>query len=53
MLAGEDGVTDVPGIFAAGDIRSKKLRQIVTAVADGASAIQSVQEYLLQAKITK
>ncbi len=53
VLAGEDGVTDVPGIFAAGDIRSKKLRQIVTAVADGASAIQSVQEYLLQAKITK
>ena len=53
VLAGEDGVTDVPGIFAAGDIRSKKLRQIVTAVVDGASAIQSVQEYLLQAKITK
>ena len=53
VLAGEDDVTDVPGIFAAGDIRSKKLRQIVTAVADGASAIQSVQEYLLQAKITK
>lgn len=53
VLAGEDGVTDVPGIFAAGDIRSKKLRQIVTAVADGASAIQSVQEYLLQTKITK
>lgn len=53
VLAGEDGVTDVPGIFAAGDIRSKKLRQIVTAVADGAAAIQSVQEYLLQEKITK
>lgn len=53
VLAGEDGITDVPGIFAAGDIRSKKLRQIVTAVADGATAIQSVQEYLVQTKITK
>lgn len=53
VLAGEDGATSMPGIFAAGDIRKKKLRQIVTAVADGACAIQSVQEYLLQKKITK
>ncbi len=53
VLAGEDTVTDVPGIFAAGDIRSKKLRQIVTAVADGANAISSVSEYLLQSKVTK
>ncbi len=53
VLAGEDTVTDVPGIFAAGDIRNKKLRQIVTAVADGANAISSVSEYLLQSKVTK
>lgn len=53
VLAGEDGVTSTPGIFAAGDIRKKKLRQIVTAVADGACAIQSVQEYLMQTKVTK
>lgn len=53
VLAGEDTVTDVPGIFAAGDIRSKKLRQIVTAVADGANAISSVSEYLLQSKTAK
>lgn len=53
VLAGEDGVTDVPGIFAAGDIRSKKLRQIVTAAADGAAAVYSVQEYLMRTKITK
>ena len=53
VLAGEDGVTSMPGIFAAGDIRTKPLRQIVTAVADGATAIQSVQEYLRRIKITK
>ena len=53
VIAGEDGITDVPGIFAAGDIRTKKLRQIVTAVADGATAIRSVQDYLIKRKITK
>lgn len=47
IVAGEDGVTSTPGIFAAGDIRTKKLRQIVTAVADGANAVTSVQEYLM------
>lgn len=46
--AGENGVTEIPGIFAAGDIRTKQLRQIVTAVSDGANAITSVQSYLLQ-----
>lgn len=46
LIAGEDGVTAVPGIFAAGDARTKKLRQIITAVADGANAAISVQEYL-------
>lgn len=48
ITATEDGVSSVPGIFAAGDIRTKKLRQIITAAADGANAITSVQEYLLQ-----
>ena len=38
VLAGEDGATDVPGIYVAGDARKKPLRQIVTAVADGANA---------------
>ena len=42
----EDGVTELPGVFAAGDIRTKRLRQVVTAVADGANAVASVQEYL-------
>ena len=46
LIAGEDGVTGTPGIFAAGDARTKKLRQIITAVADGANAAISVQEYL-------
>lgn len=46
ILAGEDCRTSVPGMFAAGDVRKKKLRQVVTAVADGANAVASVLEYL-------
>ena len=46
LIAGEDCVTSAPGIFAAGDIRTKRMRQIVTAVADGANAVASVEEYL-------
>ena len=45
ILAGEDGVTDRPGIFVAGDTRKKPLRQIVTAVADGANAAISAASY--------
>lgn len=48
IVAGEDGITSEPGIFAAGDIRTKKLRQVVTAVADGANAVASVQRYLME-----
>lgn len=47
IIAGEDCKTSVPGIFAAGDIRTKALRQIITAAADGANAITSVQEFLI------
>ena len=46
LMAGEDCAASMPGVFAAGDIRTKKLRQIVTAVADGANAVEGVQEYL-------
>lgn len=46
VLAGEDCVTSVPGIFAAGDVRKKPLRQIATAVADGANAVVSVENFL-------
>lgn len=48
VQAGEDGITSEPSIFAAGDIRTKPLRQIVTAVADGANIITSLQSYLLK-----
>ena len=47
LIAGEDCATSTPGIYAAGDIRKKNLRQVVTAVADGANAVQSVLDYLL------
>ena len=40
IVAGEDCRTSVPGIFAAGDIRTKEIRQIVTALADGAVAAE-------------
>lgn len=48
LVAGEDCATSVPGIFAAGDIRTKVLRQIVTAVSDGACAVASAEKYLVQ-----
>ena len=38
LKAGEDCKTNVPGVFAAGDARSKQVRQLVTAAADGAAA---------------
>lgn len=46
IIAGEDCATNIPGIFAAGDIRTKTLRQIVTAVSDGACAVASAEKYL-------
>lgn len=45
IVAGEDCVTSTPGIFAAGDLRTKRVRQIITAAADGANAIGSVTDY--------
>jgi len=47
IIAGEDCATNVPGIFAAGDYRKKRLRQIVTSVADGANAVTAAQDYLI------
>ena len=46
LVAGEEGRTSCEGIFAAGDVRTKALRQIVTAVSDGANAAISVAEYV-------
>lgn len=47
IVAGEDGRTNIPGIYAAGDIRTKQLRQIITAAADGANCVCSAEKYLL------
>lgn len=44
ILAGEDCRSSVPGIYAAGDVRTKPARQIITAVADGALVIHSILE---------
>lgn len=46
IKAGEDTHTNIPGVFAAGDIRTKKLRQVVTACADGAVAATEADKYV-------
>ena len=46
IIAGESTKTNIPGVFAVGDVRTKALRQIVTAVADGAVAAYYAEEYL-------
>lgn len=48
IMADETCETEVPGVFAAGDVRKKQLRQIVTAVADGANAVTSAERYLTE-----
>lgn len=48
IVASEDTKTSVPGIYAAGDVRTKPLRQIITAAADGANAVTSVERYLTE-----
>lgn len=50
VMSGDQCITRTPGLFVAGDLRTKKLRQIVTAVADGANAINSVESYLMKVK---
>ena len=45
IVAGEDCKTNLPGVFAAGDVRTKELRQVVTAVADGAVAAYQAEHY--------
>ena len=46
IKADETTCTSVPGVFAVGDVRTKALRQVVTAVADGATAVHYAEEYL-------
>lgn len=48
IIAGEDTKTDLPGVYAVGDLRTKALRQIITAAADGANAAAAAEEYLSQ-----
>ena len=47
VVADESTKTNIPGVFAVGDVRTKVLRQVVTAVADGAAAAHRAEEYLL------
>lgn len=49
IIADESTKTELPGVYAAGDVRTKTLRQIVTAEADGAVAAHQIEEYLLRA----
>lgn len=46
LLTDDEMHTNIPGVFAAGDIRKKKLRQVVTAVSDGAIAAVEAEAYL-------
>lgn len=46
IVADESGKTSVPGVFVAGDVRTKSLRQVVTAVADGAQAAENAAEFI-------
>ena len=50
VIADESTKTSLPGVFAVGDVRTKVLRQVVTAVADGAVAAHYAEEYLLDAE---
>ena len=48
IVADESTRTNIPGVFAAGDVRKKPFRQIVTATADGATSAHSAEEYLMK-----
>ena len=50
VIADESTKTNIPGVYAVGDVRIKKVRQIVTAVADGAVAAHEAEEYLAEIK---
>ncbi len=46
IIAGESTQSSIPGVYAVGDVRTKQLRQVVTAVADGAMAVHAAESYL-------
>lgn len=51
IMAGEDTKTNLPGVYAVGDVRTKELRQIVTAVSDGAMAAHVAEMYLSEGNV--
>lgn len=51
IITDEDMRTNIPGVFAAGDIRKKSLRQVITAAADGAIAATTAEKYIEENKI--
>ena len=46
IITNEEMETNLPGVFAIGDVRQKKLRQVTTAVGDGGAVMHAVEEYL-------
>ena len=50
IKAGEDTKTNIDGVYAVGDVRVKPLRQVVTAVSDGATAVHFAEEYIAKIK---
>ena len=48
IIADETTVTNIPGVYAVGDVRRKPMRQVITAVADGAVAVHMAEEYLAE-----
>ncbi|HHS48287.1 MAG TPA: thioredoxin-disulfide reductase, partial [Desulfurella acetivorans] len=50
IITNEEMETNIPGIYAVGDVRKKSLRQVVTACADGAIAASNAQKYIEKMK---
>lgn len=48
IIGDETGTTSTAGLFVAGDVRTKALRQVVTAASDGANAVYSIEKYLAE-----
>ena len=48
IVADESTRTSIPGVYAVGDIRTKALRQVITAASDGAVATHYAEEYLMK-----
>ncbi len=53
ILADDTTRTDIPGVFAVGDVRTKELRQIITAAADGAVAVHHAEHYLAESRLSE